>query len=273
MQQFMHYELDSSDQGEDSMLKDRTSVKVAYALYSHQTPEQIVQMFGPGSEQNSRALQPEAKHAQWRQSVATLISNRGGGHGTVLKAIGDGLMASGLPEAAHVCYLLRSEHRAEMRAPDAGLVGATADAAAQRDLDALLMTEVLEYAYALTPTPKGREPFTGFPALAQHKLRHAATLDELGEHARAKKYCEAILANAKGVSGISQVLLSQVHEVLGRISGEGIERDQAGWMGRKLQRPTLDGVWGALEGRLTKFIAGEEDEQGGAPKQLSLIHI
>ena len=35
MQQFMHYELDSSDQGEDSMLKDRTSVKVAYALYSH----------------------------------------------------------------------------------------------------------------------------------------------------------------------------------------------------------------------------------------------
>ena len=34
--------------------------------------------------------------------------------------------------------------------------------------------------------------------------------------------------------------------------------DASSWVGRKLSRPTLDGMWGALEGRLTKFIAGEE---------------
>lgn len=37
-------------------------------------------------------------------------------------------------------------------------------------------------------------------------------------------------------------------------------------MARKMQRPTLDGMWGALEGRFTKFIAGEDPEGINGPK-------
>lgn len=42
-------------------------------------------------------------------------------------------------------------------------------------------------------------------------------------------------------------------------------------MARKMQRPTLDGMWGALEGRFTKFIAGEDGNSSSTSSSLSTM--
>lgn len=264
--EFVNYELGGADV-DDAMRKDYTSIKVAYSLYTQQTPEQIAALFrGPST------LLPEAQHVQWRQAVATLLSNRdsSSSHNSVLRAIGDGLMASGLPEAAHVCYLLAHQHRAWFKSPENStciLLGTMSDSPIHtvlNDMDALLMTEVMEYAYALNQ-PKGSEPYVGIPGLAPFKIVMAAVFDELGDAKRAKKYCDA-LANLSRTKNAAPILTPQLqlelHQLTSRLNGQPMQGDTLSW---KARRPTLDGVWGALEGRLTKFIAGEEgNEQKGA---------
>ena len=264
--EFVNYELGGADV-DDAMRKDYTSIKVAYSLYTQQTPEQIAALFrGPST------LLPDAQHVQWRQAVATLLSNRdsSSSHNSVLRAIGDGLMASGLPEAAHVCYLLAHQHRAWFKSPENPtciLLGTMSDSPIHtvlNDMDALLMTEVMEYAYALNQ-PKSTEPYVGIPALAPFKIVMAAVFDELGDAKRAKKYCDA-LANLSRTKNATPILTPQLqmelHQLTSRLNGQPMHGDSLSW---KARRPTLDGVWGALEGRLTKFIAGEEgNEQKGA---------
>ena len=259
IKEFIRYELDETPA--DSMLqKDFTSIKVAYGLYSNQSSDQITAMF-----RDATNLSPEAQHVQWRHAVATLIANHNvaNGYETIVNAIGESLMANGLPEAAHVCYLLSHQYRKWLGSASSpflllGTTSLTPVSALVNDMDALLMTEVLEFILCLSH-PKGAEPFSGIPALAPFKLMRAIVCDELGDTTQAKKYCEA-LAQLSQTKGTAQVLPPSVqlelHEFMARLNGPRADENHS-WS-KKLQRPTLDGVWGALEGRLTKFIAGEE---------------
>ncbi|WFD41490.1 hypothetical protein MPSI1_000119 [Malassezia psittaci] len=270
-QQFIAYELNATDGLEPEMLKDRTSIKVAYGVYTHQSPEQIVELFM----QPAQGLSADAKHAQWRQSIATLLNNRQSDSNTAaLLAIGDQLMQSELPEAAHVCYLLSGEPckpNASSQRPWAfvGSDPGALPAMLLRDLDALIMTEVMEFAVSLRPSKKGEPPFTGFSILAPYKLALAIVYDEFGDSPRAQKYCESLIA-ASRVSKVPMyhpATLSELHQIMSRLYRQPLHgSDASSWVGRKLSRPTLDGMWGALEGRLTKFIAGEET---GSVKQES----
>jgi len=259
IEEFMRYELEGPPV-DNILQKDYTSIKVAYALYSNQSSDQITAMF-----RDSASLSPEAQHAQWRHAVATLIANHNvaNGYETIVNTIGESLMKNGLPEASHVCYLLSHQHRKWLSSASSpflllGTTPLTPVSALVNDMDALLMTEVLEFILCLSQ-PKGAEPFSGIPALAPFKLMRAIVCDELGDMVRAKKYCEALvqLSQTKGTAQIlpSNVQL-QLHEFMARLNGPRADANHS-WS-KKLQRPTLDGVWGALEGRLTKFIAGEE---------------
>ena len=123
------------------------------------------------------------------------------------------------------------------------------------------MTEILEYALSLAPTVKGSEPFTGLPHLQSFRLVHAYALAELGDSAKAQKYIEAITATmktAKPSPYFHPFLLAKLRELSERLSGTPILDAAGSWMGRKMNRPTLDGVWGALEGSFAKFIAGDD---------------
>ncbi|WFD23431.1 hypothetical protein MEQU1_002121 [Malassezia equina] len=269
IEEFMRYELEGTSA--DNMLhKDYTSIKVAYALYSSQSSEQITAMF-----RESATLSPEAQHAQWRHALATLIANHNvaNGYETIVNAMGENLMANGLPEAAHACYLLSHQHRKWLGSGSSflllGTTSSTPVSALVNDMDALLMTEVLEFILCLSQ-PKGAEPFSGIPTLAPFKLMRAIVCDELGDTASAKKYCEALvqLSQTKGSAQILPPNLHlELHELLARLNGPHADGNHS-WS-KKLQRPTLDGVWGALEGRLTKFIAGEEmSSESQPPKSL-----
>lgn len=128
--------------------------------------------------------------------------------------------------------------------------------------DSILLTEVVEYALSLTPAVKGQEPFIGFPHLQPYRLVHALHLLDEGQVAQARKYTEAIASTLKLATKANPFytpsLVAQVKEVSDRLNGT--PQDQSGaWIGRKVQRPTLDAVWSGLETRFVKFVAGDSD--------------
>jgi hypothetical protein len=49
-----------------------------------------------------------------------------------------------------------------------------------KDSDAVLFTEVLEFALSLVPTVKGQESFAGLPHLQAYRLIRATQLAEMG---------------------------------------------------------------------------------------------
>ncbi|SAM82087.1 related to SEC16-COPII vesicle coat protein required for ER transport vesicle budding [Ustilago bromivora] len=256
---------------------DLQGLKVAYNVFSGQDPVSIFDLFRTKTQLGQVGdLQPASTEAttvstalpSWKESAAIVASNRSPSDSAALTAIGDGLCTRGLLEAAHFCYLL-SPSTSPIGGADTtgvrftllGLANPKSSTAFLQDLDGILMTEVLEFAQGLVPAAKGQEAFAGIPHLQAYKLVHAQQLADLGETAKAQRYCEAIaqcLKQSKHSPYLHSTLLSQSKQLSDRLVGAPHAGPGGNWVTRKMQRPTLDGVWGALEGRFTKFIAGEE---------------
>ncbi|EST05451.1 Sec16, central conserved domain protein [Kalmanozyma brasiliensis GHG001] len=257
---------------------DLQGLKVAYNVFSGQDPVSIFDLFRTKTQLGQMGgLQPANADAtvaassalpSWKESAVIVASNRSASDSAALTAIGDGLCTRGLLEAAHFCYLLSPQTSpiggADTNGARLTLLGVSSPKASStfaQDLDAILMTEVLEFAQGLVPAIKGQEPFPGIPHLQAYKLVHAQQLADLGEVAKAQRYCEAIaqcLKQCKHSPYLHSTLLSQSKQLSDRLVGAPHAGPGGNWVTRKMQRPTLDGVWGALEGRFTKFIAGEE---------------
>ncbi|UZJ54733.1 hypothetical protein CBS101457_004053 [Exobasidium rhododendri] len=258
---------------EDDGLQSYQSLKVAYNLFSGQEPKTSYDLFRPktslsaggGGEEDSKST---SDHSQWRKAVAAILSNRSNGDSATLTAIGDGLKMSGWIEASHVCYLL-SPSTSPMDGYDGPSVRMTligthspeASSSYVRDLDHIILTEVFEFALSLQPIAKGAEAYHGLAYLQPYRLLHAYLLAEMGEVKQAIRYCDSImtlLKNGKMNRHYHPVLLSQLQELSNRLHG-----DTKSVNGAK-KKPTMDSVWGALEGRFTKFIAGEDEIAKGA---------
>lgn len=70
------------------------------------------------------------------------------------------------------------------------LVGSTAPSLEARegvDSESIKLTELVEFAFSLTPAPKGQEQFLGFPHLQPFRLYHATQLADSGHVAQALK--------------------------------------------------------------------------------------
>jgi hypothetical protein len=50
----------------------------------------------------------------------------------------------------------------------------------ENDDDAIIFTEIAEYAHSLTPTVKGQDAYAGVPHLQAYKLVRATRLTEMG---------------------------------------------------------------------------------------------
>ena len=243
-------------------------LKVAYNLFSGQEAKTTYDMFRPkaslSADDSTHSSEGEGTaHLQWRKAVSTILANRSSGDSATLTAIGDGLKLSGWTEAAHICYLL-SPATSPMEGYDGPmtrltLLGASSPDASTsylRDLDHIILTEVFEYALSLQPIAKGAEAYHGLAYLQPYRLVHAYLLAEMGDVKQAIRYCDSImtlLKHGKMNRYFHPVLLHQLQELSNRLQGD---TKSASWTKKK---PTIDGMWGALEGRFTKFIAGEDD--------------
>lgn len=274
----------------DETLDDRSdqTLKTAYGLFSGQDVKATYDLFRPkqslntfsvpavgveADENSEAAKQSLERRKDWRRSVAMILANRSSSDLSHLTAIGDGLSVGGWLEGAHVCYLLSLptsgidgfDGSGGARLTLLGTHSPAASSAYLRDLDAIILTEVLEFALSLRTVPKGGEQFQGLPHLQAYRIVHALFLAEMGETKKALKYCEAItnlLKSGKMNKYYHPGLLQHLQELSDRLSGgdgKNSSPNSTGSGSWAKKKPTMDGVWGALENRFTKFIAGEDD--------------
>jgi COPII coat assembly protein SEC16 len=134
-----------------------------------------------------------------------------------------------------------------------------------KDTDALVLTEIVEFAMSLTTPAKGKEPFAGLPHLQAYKLVRATSLAELGHVQLASRYCEAISSSLSRSSPyITPAFVEQLRTFNERLTAAP-QIDQSGsWMKGTVGKPTLNNIGNWLEGRFTKFITGD-GENSPAP--------
>lgn len=247
----------------------QAELQVTYSHLAGQNPAWVEDFF-------AHQCIGEDSHAIWPAAAALILSSGPSNDSATLLAMGDGLRAQGRFIAAQFLYLLappqvvfgNTEPGARIT-----LIGADRpmqDFCFRRNVDHIYLTEIVEFALSLAPAPKGTEQFTGLPHLQAYKLLHAYQLAEAGETTAASKYCEAIStaikaaaptkpilpgAPAPGKGYYNLTLLQQLKdaEMLFAPGPQG----KSSWT-TKIQRPTMDGMGGALEGFLTKFIAGDD---------------
>lgn len=68
------------------------------------------------------------------------------------------------------------------------LLGSKNPANVMKDTDALIFSEILEFALSLVPVVKGQEPFHGIPHLQAYRFVRSVMLAELGEVQLANRY-------------------------------------------------------------------------------------
>lgn len=77
------------------------------------------------------------------------------------------------------------------------------------------------------------------------------------------RYCDAMTATLKLATKSSPYyhppLLVQLKALSDRLVAGPAQDKGASWISRKMQRPTLDSVWSTVEGRFSKFVAGDNE--------------
>ncbi|OBZ75115.1 hypothetical protein A0H81_04209 [Grifola frondosa] len=183
-----------------------------------------------------------------------------------LTALGDQLTAHQWTEAAHVCYLLSPQTSpfggmgSASRLVLLGGPGPTNSPIFHKDPDPIIFSEIAEFALSLATPAKGQETFTGLPHLQPYRLIRAASLAEIGHVQLANRYCEAIGSCINRSSPYTNMtFIEQLKELTDRLIAAPQVDKSGSWIGSKMAKPSLDSIGNWLEGRFTKFIAGEGD--------------
>ncbi|PPQ93302.1 hypothetical protein CVT25_014431 [Psilocybe cyanescens] len=259
---------------------NRDSLRMAYSLYSGQGAAAVQELVPinllqrttgrlqvqtpiapsitprtPNFPSLQRSVPVEAL-SNWAETTAMIISSPLTPETSgALTALGDQLLSHNWVEAAHSCYLLslQSSVLGGMGNPSARitLVGSKNPAEAMKDSDAIILSEILEFAMSLVPTVKGHEAFHGLPHLQAYKFIRAVSLAAIGD---------IQLANRQTSPHTTVALLEQLQGLQQRISGVFHGEKGGSWIGGKLSKPSLDTIGGWLEGRFTKLVTGETDE-------------
>ncbi|CAE6457434.1 unnamed protein product, partial [Rhizoctonia solani] len=290
--------------GDSSVANGREPLRVAYSLFAGHGPASIQELLPPKnlSRTDANSLVPPTipmAHAtpispnfpqpvltssvptpallQWNEIAATIVSNQADPQ--ALTALGDYLVSNKWIEAAHVCYLLSPTTSAlggvSMPSVRVVLLGSESPSTSrnfEKDDDAIIFTEIAEYAYSLVPTVKGQDAYAGLPHLQAYKLLRAAKLAEMGHVALALRYCEAVVTSTRTFNRPSPffttTFLEQCKELSDHLSGVP-QLDSAGsWIGKKVAKPSLDSIGNWLSGGLTKLIAGDGEEFGAVETEI-----
>jgi hypothetical protein len=231
----------------------------AYSVFGGITPETIDDLFSAAN------ITDDPSADQWREVVAGVLFNSKPTDLVCFDDLGARFQRAGLANAAQVCFLLSPNSPFSDMSPAANErpVKLVENA---RDEDGAIFAEIAEYARSLVPTPKGAEvPHASLPQLMPVKLARAWRAAELGEVEQAKRYCEAIEASARPSKHarpmIPRHVAASMEDLLERLTGEPSASPAKG-LGMRKSNKSL-GSW--IEGRLTKFIAGEDDQAAAKP--------
>ncbi|KAF9201992.1 vesicle coat component, partial [Podila verticillata] len=283
--------------GGDLEANGREALRVLYALFSGQTQTAVSELIplnlrkAPDnhSENSQGATEdqfvtaaslsmmkpieepavPAASLGQWRDTLVMILSNRTADDQNAISALGDLLMKEGWVEAAHICYLL-SPRTSIHSGPDAQLnklvlIGANSNSHTvypyYKNIEAFQKTEIYEFASAL----RSAGATGGLPFLQSYKLIYVWTLIEWGMFSEAGRYLESIEAivksQTKGSPYYNVTFLERLKDVTDRLTGSNqLAASGDSWFTKKVPKPTIGGIFDALDSKISKFIAGDNDQ-------------
>ncbi|KAL9090929.1 MAG: hypothetical protein Q9165_005137 [Trypethelium subeluteriae] len=197
---------------------------------------------------------------RWRESLCLILSNRTPDDGQAIMALGKLLASYGRIEAAHTCFLF-ARNLAYIGGSDDPLsniclLGADHVHRGQdfaQDTDAILLTEVYEFALSLA----GQS--AAIPHLQPFKFRHASLLAENGHRNEAQQYCDAILTAMKSTTRPSAYyhggLISQLDDLSKRVS-QSPKDASSSW----ISKPSMDKMSGTMWSKFQNFVSGDDSD-------------
>ncbi|RIA82559.1 Sec23-binding domain of Sec16-domain-containing protein, partial [Glomus cerebriforme] len=217
---------------------------------------------------SSDLIAPLDSLIKWRETIAMILANRSPGDNQAISALGDMLKDYGWINASHVCYIL---------SPNASIISGF-DAPNVRftllsndyinslsinnfyDWRSLRMTEIYEFGLSLNSNDGG------LPHLQAYKLLYAWWLADCGYLNEARRYCESIANTVKvytkGSPYFHGCFLQKLKDLTQRLLEHGGNsngtNESSSWLfAKKMPKATLDSLWGSLEGKFNKFVAGD----------------
>lgn len=204
------------------------------------------------------------ENRNWRKLLAMLLNNKA--DDSAIIALAQTLLSHDEVYAAHICFLVCARPPIgvgnDPRALFAtlGFEMSSDDGWTSARNEAVIFSEIYEFLLSLAQ-PK----FICLPHLLEFKLQRAYLLSDLGQANAAKRYCDgitnALRALPKGTAHLNHVLVGQLRELSHRLNQTHNEEGSS-WLGSKIARPKIDNLWGSLEGKFSKFVAGEFEEAG-----------
>ncbi|KAG8746947.1 Protein transport protein Sec16A [Ceratobasidium sp. 414] len=203
---------------------------------------------------------------QWQEIAATILSNQG--DSSALTALGDYLISNNYllsPATSPVGGISTPSVRMVLLGSESPSVSRNFE----KDDDAIIFTEIAEYAHSLPQAVKGQEAYAGVPHLQAYKLIRAARLTEMGHLSLATRYCEAIATSTRTFGRPSPFFtpcfVEQCKELNDRLSGVPQLDGSGSWISKKGGKPSLDSIGTWITGGLTKLIAGDGEEVVSPP--------
>ncbi|GAB7340737.1 hypothetical protein MBLNU457_7116t1 [Dothideomycetes sp. NU457] len=226
------------------------------------------QMISKRSSMGSSARNPLDGLDQWRETLALIVSNRSSTDVAAIAALGRLLSSYGRIEAAHTCFLFARSAISYSGADNAEasfvLLGADHKSQATglgSDLDAIMLTEVYEYALSLAPAP-GTSPI--IPHLQAFKLIHAYELAEHGLRSEAQAYCDAIFTAVKSSTRGSPYYHGAFTSAVDDLNRCLSQAPQTGSSSTWVSKLSSEKVSGSMWKRFNNFVAGEEGDPANA---------
>lgn len=216
------------------------------------------QMISTGT--GAAATNPLQGLDDWRETLCLIVSNRSPQDAQSLVALGRLLTGYGRVEAGHTCFLF-ARQMLKVSGPDdvhahVTVFGARAEDSG-KDLDSVLLTEVYEYAFALS-APSGTP--TTLPHLQAYKLLHAQDLAARGLRTKSQTYCDSIMSAVKSSTRPSPyyhpAFLSAVDDLSRNLSQTPQTHGASSTWMPKLSSEKVSGSMGKW---FSNFVAGEED--------------
>ncbi|MCJ1307608.1 vesicle coat component [Agyrium rufum] len=249
------------------------SIAALYDIFGGNAEESIDQLVPPSARAGLQMVSKVAGMSQttnalegldnWQDTLSLILSNRSADDHKAIAALGQLLANYGRIEAAHTCYLF-TKSPSMFGGPDeptAAIVLLGADHTNQpfdfsKDLDAILLTEIYEFATTVL-APSGQS--AGLPHLQAYKLRHASVMAECGYRDEALRYCDALQSILKATTKMSPYyhnrLFGELDDFNSRLK-QAPSQSSASW----IARPSMEKVSGSVWSRFNQFVSGDDSE-------------
>lgn len=246
------------------------SLAALYEIFAGNIEESIDELVPPSARAGHHLISKADGHDatknaldglnSWRDTLGLVLNNRSSEDHQALLALGRLLASYGRTEAAHICFISsRAAVFGGADDPQANIVLLGVDhqrmPSALIDEDAILLTEVYEYATAVL----ANSPVANLPYLLAFKVLHAKQLADRGRKVEAQNYCDGVAASLKATTRPSpyhhQQLFIEVDELSARLR-QTTSDGSSSW----ISKPSMEKVSGSMWARFNSFVAGDDSD-------------